>query len=302
MPSITWPAKIITRADYYQFIRDPNSTALDDEIDFLLPGVDKSIRQYCNREFRQYEEPAFTLYGSDAGTPTAATVALDFVTESTLSLVAVGGTNFAAGTIDLTLADYTLTELVAAITALDAWTATIDADVDGTIESVELTPAPSQSCLTEATAVTLGVRVDEAEYFDGNSEGVLWPRRIPVTSITSIYDDTDRLFTAAGDEIDSDNYLIQKFADHIELDGTRFSNGLQNIRLLYRGGWAEADIEDDLKTATSMLLSARRSMLGKEHVRTETQSVDGMTFSQAFTGDMPWPVRNILAYYRRIPV
>lgn len=299
MPSITWPAKIITRADYYQFIRDPNSTALDDEIDFLLPGVDKSIRQYCNREFRQYEEPAFTLYGSDAGTPTAATVAL---TETTLSLVAVGGTNAVAGTTDFTLATYTLTELVAAITALDAWTATIDADVDGTIESAELTPAPSQSCLTEATAKTIGVRVDEAEYFDGNGQTVLWPRRIPVTSITSIYDDTDRLWTTAGDEIDSDNYLIQKFADHIELDGTRFSYGLQNIRLIYRGGWAEADIEEDLKTAGSMLLSARRSMLGKEHVRSETQSVDGMTFSAQFTGDFPWAVRNILANYRRIPV
>ncbi len=299
MPSITWPAKIITKTDYLQFIRDPDNTALSDELDFLLPGVDAAIRQHCSREFRQYEESAFTLFGSDAGTPTAATVA---VTETTLSLVATGGTNAVAGTVDLTLATYTITELVAVITALDAWTATIDADVDGTTESAELSPAPSQSCLTEATAATLGVRVDEAEYFDGNGQTTLWPRRIPATSITSIYDDTARLFTTAGDEIDSDYYLIQKYADHIELDGARFSTGLQNIRLLYRGGYAEADIPDDLKIAGYMLLSARRSLLGKEHIRSETQSTDGMTFSQAFTGDFPWAVRNILANYRRIPV
>jgi hypothetical protein len=296
MPNITWPAKIITRAGYYSFLKDPDATNLDDEIDFWLPSVDKSVRQYCGREFRQYEEAAFTLFGSDTGDPTAATVA---VTETTLSLVAVGGTNFAAGTTDLTLATYTLTELVAAITALDAWTATIDADVDGTIESVNLTPAPVQSCLTEETAVTLGVRVDETELFDGGGESKIRPARIPITSVTSLYDDTDRLFTDSGDEIDSTDYVISTDGYRIELDGLTFANGLQNVRLIYRGGWAEADIEEDLKTAAYMLLSARRSLAGKEHISSEVEAVDGTTFSSQFTGDLPFAVRNILSNYRR---
>ncbi len=293
---ITWPAKIFKRADYLSFVRDSNVTALDDEIDFLLPGVDKAIRQYCNREFRQYEEAAFTLYGSDVGTPTAATVAL---TESTLSLVAVGGTNAVAGTTDLTLADYTLTELVAAITALDAWTATIDAGATGTTESAELTPCPSQSCLTAATAATLGVRVDETEYFDGTGKIRLWPRRIPVASVTSLYSNTLRVWTDTDDEIDSDNYLIQKYGDHVELDGLAFAQGLQNVRLIYRGGYAEAAIPEDLKLAGYMYLSARRKLAGKEHIRSEVESVDGVMFSSQFAGDMPFAVRNILENYRR---
>ncbi len=296
MPNITWPAKIITRAGYYSFLKDPDNTAIDAEINFWLPSVDKYIRQWCGRDFRQYEEAAFTLYGSDAGTPTAATVA---VTESTLSLVATAGTNAVAGTTDLTLATYTLTELVAVITALDAWTATIDADVDGTIESVNLTPSPSQSCLTEATAVTLGVRVDKTEYFNGEGTSKIRPELIPITSVTSLYDDTLRLFTSSGDEIDSTDYVISKDEWHIELDGLTFADGLKNVRLIYRAGYAEADIPDDLKTAAHMLLSARRSLAGKEHIRSEVESVDGITFSSQFSSDMPFAVRNILANYRR---
>ena len=303
--NITWPANIITRADYLQFVNDPSSTALDDAIDFLLPAVNKAVIQHCNREFREYEEAAISVYCSDtviAGVVTLATVE---ITDTTIVLTSVGGDNpgiqtktFADGT------DDTLAEIVVTISALDAWTATLR-HADGSLDTDDLTVCPVQSCLTSTTAAELGIRADATEYFDGEGQTRIWPVRIPVTSITSIYvnNDQPRDFTDSNDELDSDYYLIQKYGDHVQrIDGGAFNTGYQNIRLIYQGGYAESAIPEDLKRAGYMILSAQRKLAGKEHVRSETVSVEGTTFNTQFTAELPWAATRILANYRRIPV
>ncbi len=64
----------------------------------------------------------------------------------TMTLVVQGGTN--AGSNSLTLADYTVTELAAAIVALGSgWTATVGNSTVGVWESIELLPAAGLQCL-----------------------------------------------------------------------------------------------------------------------------------------------------------
>ncbi len=295
---ITWPAKIFTREGYKTFIRQTADTQ-DDVIDAYLPLVNAEIESYCRRQFREYEVPGITVFCSDSGTPTAATVT---VTETTITLVSVGGDNPA--TLTRTFADVTddtLTELVAVITALDAWTCTLDYS-DGSVDSATLTPTPSQSVLTLATAATIGVRVDETILFDGDGKnGEICPVRFPINSVTSLYQDSDRAFTDTNDEIDSDDYLIGLQEDCVLLDDdVVFRKGNQTVRLIYAGGYAEADVPQDLQLAAFKTMSYQIQMSGNESVRSKSDDTGDHSVNTQFIVDLPINVVRLLASYRKI--
>jgi hypothetical protein len=225
--------------------------------------------------------------------PTAATAE---VTESALVLTITGGVD--AGINTLTFADTandTLTELVAVIEALAGWTATLIGT--GTAASTDLTPAAAQSCLAVANTVTLGIRVDITEYFDGKGKATIYPTYLPLTSITSIYDDLDRDYEA-GDLIDDDYYVM--YDNRVALDGQRFANGLKNVKLVYRGGYTATQLASDdlsdLRQAACMYLALQIQQMDIGAVQATVDLNTGVeTRYSAFP--MPWKIGTKLARF-----
>ncbi len=92
------------------------------------------------------------------------------------------------------------------------------------------------------------------EYYDG--DGVmsqLMVRRYPIASVTALYDDPDRAYGSAT-LIAAMDYTVDKGWGLIQLDGFRFLKGLQNIKVVYDGGYKV--IPQDLERAAIILCAA----------------------------------------------
>ena len=83
------------------------------------------------------------------------------------------------------------------------------------------------------------------EYFDGGGSW-LFPDVSPITSITSIHEDSDWGW-ASGTEIDSTGYRSAN-GNSIYYDGF-FSKAVQSIRLIYIAGYTTSTLPEDLKQA-----------------------------------------------------
>lgn len=88
---------------------------------------------------------------------------------------------------------------------------------------------------------------DLTEYYNGDGTNVLLTRNYPINSITTIHDDCDREYNS-DDLIDSDNIIIDSEVEgRIVLDGTLFTKGDKNIKLVYNAGYST--IPTDLEQA-----------------------------------------------------
>ena len=85
------------------------------------------------------------------------------------------------------------------------------------------------------------------EYYDGNGGGFLYPRNLPIISISSIHDSAEWDFTA-DTLIDSDLYRSVD-GRYVALQPTapRFVQSTQNIKIVYTAGYA--NIPEDVKLA-----------------------------------------------------
>lgn len=86
------------------------------------------------------------------------------------------------------------------------------------------------------------------EYYSGKGNNFLLLRQYPVSAITSIYDDTDRLYSA-DTLISSDDYALEDAGDSgiVKFDGLILSRGLNNIKVVYTAGYTT--IPSDLEMA-----------------------------------------------------
>lgn len=290
--TISTIARIITVADYKAFFGITDSDT-DAKLSARLPGVCRALEQKCGRLFTQYEVDGLSIYYTGASeTATVEVTATHLIIEDTVA----GETTFSLSL----AANDTLAELKTAVELIAGWNVAIDYS-DGTADSADLTPVASQSCKETALSKTLGLRIDETVYFDGDGESdTLRPERFPVASVESLYDDTDRLFTSASDEIAATDFVISEGADYIVLDGRAvFAKGLKNIRLISRSGYAPADMPDDVKAVTCQALSFLMERAGKEHMRSElTNDLNySTTFNLDWTPGMNQTVRD---YKRRL--
>jgi len=92
------------------------------------------------------------------------------------------------------------------------------------------------------------------EYYDG--DGVMsqvMARRYPIVSVTSLSDDPDRAYGSAT-LIAATDYTVDKGWGVVQLDGFRFRKGLQNIKVVYDGGYKV--IPQDLERAAILLIAA----------------------------------------------
>jgi len=138
------------------------------------------------------------------------------------------------------------------------------------------------------------------EYFDGGRGGknIVWPRYLPIVSVTSLHDDPDRGY---GDAylVDTDDYVV--YDRYVRLDGLTFSKGLKNIKLVYVGGYvptgAGANVPNDLKETLCMYISWLTQRIGKEAM--QSQSIAQLNVSTSYITEMPIEIKRRLGPYKR---
>jgi len=92
------------------------------------------------------------------------------------------------------------------------------------------------------------------EYHDGDGSQInLVLREFPVASVTTLHDDPDRAY-GASTLIAAADYVVDLTAGIITLDGLVFAKGLQNIKVVYVGGYKV--IPQDLELACLKLCAA----------------------------------------------
>ena len=113
----------------------------------------------------------------------------------------------------------------------------------------------------EAFAKTVCNRVFESaevtQYYDGDGTKNLLVNYYPITAVSALYDDTDRVY-GADTAIDSGDYIIKEDEGKIVLDeGLIFAEGVKNIKITYTGGYSAGTMPADLKHAIKLLVCAK---------------------------------------------
>lgn len=85
------------------------------------------------------------------------------------------------------------------------------------------------------------------ERVDGNGTGKLFPKRTPIISVSSIYDDIEWAFTSDS-LVDSGDYVIHPNKQYIQMKYSYyFTLGVQNVKITYTAGYET--IPNDIKLA-----------------------------------------------------
>ncbi len=123
------------------------------------------------------------------------------------------------------------------------------------------------------------------ETYDGDGSDILFLNNYPITSVTTVHQDSDRAF-GVDTLVDSGDYLT--YADNRKLvgTGTRWFKDIQTIKVVYVAGFVIGSIPDDLVNAVTMLVD----FWGKEY--------DAHRFGVTSTGTDT----NRITYEKNIPV
>ena len=91
------------------------------------------------------------------------------------------------------------------------------------------------------------------EYYDGDGTNLLFLKNYPISSITTIHQDSDRTFATASLVASTDYFT---YADNRKLigDGVIWLRGLQTIKVVYLAGYVIGSIPEDLVNAVTMLV------------------------------------------------
>ena len=122
------------------------------------------------------------------------------------------------------------------------------------------------------------------ETYDGDGADILFLNNYPVTSVTTVHQDSDRAF-GSDTLVPATDYLT--YADNRKLvgTGTRWFKDVQTIKVVYVAGYEIGSIPEDLVNAVTMLVD----FWGKEY--------DAHRFGVSSTGTDT----NRLTYEKNIP-
>ena len=132
------------------------------------------------------------------------------------------------------------------------------------------------------------------EYYDGPGGYELILKQRPVTGVTSIYQDLDKVWGSTT-EISSDDYQIDEPAGIIILKNLYFYRGRLTIKITYTAGYTT--IPYDLEQAAIRLVDYWYQK--DKYKRTDIKSVshDGRTIE--YINDIPADVKKIASFYSR---
>lgn len=136
--------------------------------------------------------------------------------------------------------------------------------------------------------------------YDGNGGIEFFVKNWPFNStVIDVFIDSDRSFSTGTTtyEVPSTDILLYMDEGKIVLDGYSFSEGRQNIRIVYTGGFSTGTIPHDLRRAALELAQFYWNReLKKDRIGIRNESLEGG--SRTFETDMPWSVKKILDYYK----
>lgn len=142
------------------------------------------------------------------------------------------------------------------------------------------------------------------EQYDGSGNSWLYPKTLPIISVTSIHDDTDRNFTSSY-LIDSADYVVYEHG--VRLDGSTFNKGIKNVKIVYTAGYvlpniASPNLPKDLEMAVLYYCAFLFKNKNKQGIASE--KVGDVSFS--YTNDydtnpsaIPFETKSIFNKYRR---
>jgi len=132
------------------------------------------------------------------------------------------------------------------------------------------------------------------EYLDGTGTSRLVLSRRPVTELTGVYEDSDRVF-GADTEIDSADLVLHPEKGIVDRVGGVFARGRRNLKAVYTAGYAT--VPDDVALACVKLAAAwyAHARAGADGIRRETLGDYAATYE---TAALPADVEGALAAYR----
>lgn len=105
-------------------------------------------------------------------------------------------------------------------------------------------------------------RAAVVEQYDGEGLPHLQLNHAPAV-VASVYDDSERAFTAATLLVAGTDYLVNSAEGLIEaLDHGYFYDGRKNVKVTYAAGWLLADIPHAIKKATELTAQNLRNLDG----------------------------------------
>lgn len=137
------------------------------------------------------------------------------------------------------------------------------------------------------------------EHYDGDATNELILKNFPVSEITSLNQDPERVFGATTAINVSADVLADKTSGVLRLwnNETRFTRGSGNVKIVYKAGYLLADVPTEVKLAVLEIiaLNYKRYQEGKFHVKSETVGQMNTAFSD---DDIPKSARTVLDMYR----
>lgn len=112
---------------------------------------------------------------------------------------------------------------------------------------------------------------EHTEYYSCHGSDYLVLNNYPITSVSGIWDDIDRVWESTT-EISSDDYLLD--GNVLYLNDLYFSNYIKSVKVIYTAGYTEATLPADLKQAAIM-----------EVVHLYKKASDGVSVSNRTTGE-----------------
>lgn len=148
------------------------------------------------------------------------------------------------------------------------------------------------------------VSTSHTEYYNGDGSDILMLKNIPIVSVTTIHDDTDRVY-GSDTLVSATNYIVMKESGFIkawDLYGS-WTPGTANIKAVYTAGYTTGDagtMPYDLRLAVLRILDHQWRQ-GFTHRRLDVSSESIGDQTTTFRNDgMPVDALKILEQYRRV--
>ena len=134
------------------------------------------------------------------------------------------------------------------------------------------------------------------EYYDGTGNGYLFLKNIPVTSISSIYDDSSWLW-ASTSLLPSADYRIMN--NNTVYYKSYLTAEIQNIKITYVAGYADDSIPNDLQQACIEEVGRKYNNYKDYDITAKSLSDGSITYTEK---GLLTDTKRVLNYYRRLYV
>ncbi len=131
------------------------------------------------------------------------------------------------------------------------------------------------------------------EYYDGDGSDTLLLKAYPVTTVSTIYVDTEREY-ASTDLLDSTDYVWYGMEGTVRTDGALFSSGNKSVKVTYSGGYST--VPYDLQLAVKELVQFWYKRNTDKRVGVASISVGDKNVS--YETDVPKSVTSIFNRYK----